>query len=240
MSGWRSPRRANSRSRRSRSGRSDVSRTTSASARIGSRSRRSSAIAACVLRPVASGMAVPRLREAPDQDLVAGLEEEHLGPDAAALERAAHRPVGRLGVAGADVEHDRDPCEPLGSVDDELREVRAAARPAGCRRPCRRGPRTASRRPSCRRRTGPLSRTTCGPPRRRRTRRRCARRRLGVGRRSAIAARIAAGARPRSAQRPVRRMNDDRALEQQVQRRRRGRTGSRGRRPASRPPRRSR
>ena len=37
-------------------------------------------------------VAVARLREAPDEDLVAGLEEEDLRPDAAALERPAHRP----------------------------------------------------------------------------------------------------------------------------------------------------
>ena len=52
---------------------------------------------------------MPGLGEAPDQDLVAGLEEEDLGPDAAALEGAARGPVCGLGVARPDVEDD---CHP--------------------------------------------------------------------------------------------------------------------------------
>ena len=66
---------------------------------------------------------VARLAEAPDEDVVAGLEEEDLGPDAAALQRTAHRGEGQGRVAGADVEHDRDPREPLAVRRDELGEV---------------------------------------------------------------------------------------------------------------------
>ena len=63
-------------------------------------------------------------REAPDQDLVARLEEEHLRPDPAALERAAHRRERERRVAGPHVEHDRDPREALRVADDELGQLR--------------------------------------------------------------------------------------------------------------------
>ena len=43
---------------------------------------------------VAERMAVAGLAEPPDQDVVAGLEEDDPRPDAAALERAAHRRQG--------------------------------------------------------------------------------------------------------------------------------------------------
>ena len=64
-----------------------------------------------------------RLAEAPDQDLVAGLEEDDPRPDPAALERAAHRAERERRVAGPDVEDDRDLGEALAVVRDELGEV---------------------------------------------------------------------------------------------------------------------
>ena len=60
---------------------------------------------------------------APDQDLVARLEEDDPRPDPAALERAAHGRQGERRIAGADVEHDRDPGEPRAVRGDELGEV---------------------------------------------------------------------------------------------------------------------
>ena len=57
---------------------------------------------------VAERMAMTGLAEPPDQDVVARLEEDDPRADAAALERAAHGRQGERGVAGADVEHDRD------------------------------------------------------------------------------------------------------------------------------------
>ena len=53
--------------------------------------RRSSAIELAIPLLVAQRMAVARLGEAPDEDLVTRLEEEDLGPDPATLEGAAHR-----------------------------------------------------------------------------------------------------------------------------------------------------
>ena len=111
---------------RSRSSRSDRSRRVDddvASLRTGSSRRRSAAIELAIPRWSDERVAVARLGEAPDQDLVAGLEEEHLRPDPAPLERAAHRPERHRRVAGADVEHDRDLVEPLRLVGDELREL---------------------------------------------------------------------------------------------------------------------
>ncbi len=69
-------------------------------------------------------MAAGGLREAPDQDLVARLEEEDLGADAATLERAAHRRERDRGIPGPDVEDDRRPGEPVAIGRDELGEVR--------------------------------------------------------------------------------------------------------------------
>ena len=57
-------------------------------------------------------MTMTRLAEASDQDVVARLEEDDPGPDAPALERAAHRGQGERRVTGADVEDDRDAGEP--------------------------------------------------------------------------------------------------------------------------------
>ena len=103
---------------------------------------------------VAERMAMARLRVAPDQDLVARLEEEDLRPDPPALERAAHRrrmPAAhrRTGRPGR--------LRPLRSAPDRPRRARrgrAGAHSAGCRRRCSRDPRRASSRPFCRRPTG--------------------------------------------------------------------------------------
>ena len=145
---------ANSRSRSSRSERSEVSRTMSASLRSGSRMLALLGDGAGDAAVVAERVAVARLAEPADQDVVAGLEEHDARPDAAALERPAHRREGQVRVAGADVEDDGDPREALAIGRDELGEVRAAARRAGCRRRCSRCPRRAWPRRSCRRRTG--------------------------------------------------------------------------------------
>ena len=115
---------------------------------------RSSAIELAMPALVAERVAVARLAEAPDQDVVAGLEEDDPRPDAATLERAAHGRQRQRRVAGADVEDDRDPGEALAVGRRRAPPGPAAARRAGCRRPCSRGPRRASRRRSCRRRTG--------------------------------------------------------------------------------------
>ena len=58
-------------------------------------------------------MAMPRLRVAPDQYIVSRLEEEDAGIDATAFQGAAHGGEGERGVAGTDVEDDRDLLETL-------------------------------------------------------------------------------------------------------------------------------
>ena len=68
-------------------------------------------------------MAVARLREAPDEDLVVRLEEEDLGLDVPALERAQGGPERERRVAGAHVQHERHAPIPLRVVGDQLREV---------------------------------------------------------------------------------------------------------------------
>ena len=146
--------RAKSRSRSWRSDRSEVSRTTSDSPRTASSSWRSSAIELAIPRCVAERMAVAGLAEPPDQDVVARLEEDDPRPDAAALERAAHRREGerrrrRTGRRARSATWAKRSGRPR-----RARPGRAAAHPAGCRRPCSRGPRTAWRRRSCRPRTG--------------------------------------------------------------------------------------
>ena len=75
----------------------------------------------CVL---AERMAVARLAEAADEDVVAGLEEDDPRPDPAALERAAHRRQRQRRVAGPDVEDDGDPREPGPIGRHELGQVR--------------------------------------------------------------------------------------------------------------------
>ena len=112
------------RSRSSRSDRSEVSRTTSASARTGSSSRALLGDRARDAALVAERVAVARLAEAPDEDVVARLEEDDPRPDAATLERAAHRRERERRVAGPDVEDDRDPREALAVGRHELGEVR--------------------------------------------------------------------------------------------------------------------
>ena len=72
---------------------------------------------------VGQRVAVAGLGEAPDEHLVTRFEEEDLRPDAAPLERAAHRPEGDRGIPRPDVEDDRDLVEPLAIVRDELREI---------------------------------------------------------------------------------------------------------------------
>ena len=72
---------------------------------------------------VGERMAMAGLREAPDQDLVARLEEDDLRPDPATLEGAAHRRQGQGRVAGAHVEDDRHPFEALAVLRDELGQV---------------------------------------------------------------------------------------------------------------------
>ena len=113
---WTSPRRAKMRSRSSRSDSSLVSSTTSASARTGSSRPRSCGDRGGDPALVRQRVAVAGLREAPDQDLVARLEEDDHGPDPAALERAAHRAERERDVAGAHVEDDRGAREPRGSL----------------------------------------------------------------------------------------------------------------------------
>ena len=124
VGGWTSPSRAKIRSRSSRSDRSLVSSTTSASARTGS-SRRALRARSRPRSPARrERVAVAGLREPPDQDVVARLEEDDHRADPAALERAAHRPEREGGIAGADVEHDRRPGEPVGVAARQVGEVR--------------------------------------------------------------------------------------------------------------------
>ena len=97
---------------------------TSASARTGSRIRRSSLIELRDPPLVVERMAVAGLAEAADQDVVAGLEEHDAGHDPPAFEGAAHRGQGERGIPGADVDHDGDLGEPVGFGRDEVGEVR--------------------------------------------------------------------------------------------------------------------
>ena len=62
------------------------------------------------------------LAVAPDEHVVARLEEDDPGPDAATLERAAHRRERDGRVPGADIDHDGDPGEPLAVRRHELGE----------------------------------------------------------------------------------------------------------------------
>ena len=68
-------------------------------------------------------MAVARLRVAPDERLVAGLQEEDLRLDVPPVEGAQGCAERERRVALADVEHDGDAVVALGVVGDELREV---------------------------------------------------------------------------------------------------------------------
>ena len=69
-------------------------------------------------------MPVAGLAEAADQDLVAGLEVDDARPDAATLERSAHRREREVRVTRADVEHDGDAGEALAVRGHELGQVR--------------------------------------------------------------------------------------------------------------------
>ena len=64
-----------------------------------------------------------RLAEAADQDVVARLEIDDPRPDAASLERPAHRGEGQRRVAGPDIEDDRDAGEAPSIRGHELGEV---------------------------------------------------------------------------------------------------------------------
>ncbi len=75
-----------------------------------------------------------RLRVAPDQDLVAGVEEERPRADAAPLERPAHRREGDGHLPGPDVEHDCDELEAFRARGRSGPPGPAAAPRAGCRR----------------------------------------------------------------------------------------------------------
>ena len=120
---WTSPRRAKIRSRSSRSERSLVSSTTSAWVRTESSIARSSSMEAAIPRSSASGCRWRVSREAADQDVVAGLEEDDHRPDAAPLERAAHRPERERHVAGPDVDDDGRAAVALGLGGDQVRQV---------------------------------------------------------------------------------------------------------------------
>src|SRR6266540_4093791 len=73
---------------------------------------------------VGQRMAMARLREAPDQDLIAGLQEEHLWPDPAALEGTAHRCEGQHCVPCPNVEDDGNAGEPVAVDRHELGQAR--------------------------------------------------------------------------------------------------------------------
>ena len=72
---------------------------------------------------VVQGVPVARLAEAPDERLVAGFEEEHLGLQVAALERAHGRAEREWGIAGAHVQHQRHAAVPLRVVGHQLGQV---------------------------------------------------------------------------------------------------------------------
>ena len=115
---------ANSRSRSWRSDRSEVSSTTSASRPDGIEAAPLLGDRAGDPALVAERVAVACLAEAPDEDVVAGLQEDDPGPDPATLERPAHGRHRQRRVAGPDVEDDRDPGEALAVGRDELGEIR--------------------------------------------------------------------------------------------------------------------
>ncbi len=72
---------------------------------------------------VAQRMAVARLAVAPDEDVVARLEEDDPGDDPAALERAAHRGDRHRRVAAPDVDDDGDAGEPFPLDGDQLGQL---------------------------------------------------------------------------------------------------------------------
>jgi hypothetical protein len=68
-------------------------------------------------------MTVARLAEAPDQDVVARLEEEHLRRDPAALEGVHRFAIGERRVAAARVQDECQALELAAFVRHELSEV---------------------------------------------------------------------------------------------------------------------
>ena len=96
-------------------------------------------------------VAVARLRVAPDERLVARLEEDDLGLDVAAVEGAQRGPKRHRRVALAHVEDDGDAVDSAPGRSRRARPGRAAARSGRCPRPCSRGPRRSCWRPSSRR-----------------------------------------------------------------------------------------
>ena len=68
-------------------------------------------------------VAVPRLREPPDEHLVAGLEEEDPRTDAPRVQARTDRRQCAFDVPRTDVEDDGDPLEPPRIVGDELAEA---------------------------------------------------------------------------------------------------------------------
>ncbi len=64
------------------------------------------------------------LAEAPDEHLVGGLQEDHPRTDPATLQGATHRREGQRGIAGPDVDDDRDLGEPVAIGRDQIRELR--------------------------------------------------------------------------------------------------------------------
>jgi hypothetical protein len=68
-------------------------------------------------------MAMARLAEAADQDVVARLEEENLGRDAARLQGLHGLAVGERRVSAACIEHQREPAELVGLTRHQLGEV---------------------------------------------------------------------------------------------------------------------
>ena len=148
----RGSRRANIRSRSCRSDRSEVSRTTSASARpdrAGGVPPRSSW--RCPGRRRAGGGGASR------RSAGSGRRRWPRGRDRGRMPRPSSAP--RMAAKATVVSPERTSSTiairaNVGGRPRRARRGRAAARPAGCRRPCSRGPRTAWPRRSCRHRTG--------------------------------------------------------------------------------------
>jgi len=73
----------------------------------------------------AERMAVPRLGEASNEDLVASFQEEDLRTDPATLEGPAHGAIGRFRITGTGIQHDCHPgvAHPIGRYQfGEVRE----------------------------------------------------------------------------------------------------------------------
>ena len=73
-------------------------------------------------------MAVPGLAEAPHEHVVARLQEEDLGPQAAGLQRVHRLRERRRGVTRANVDDDRHPVEPGWLARHQLGEARKELR----------------------------------------------------------------------------------------------------------------